>query len=301
VYLPIYDPYEAQKNPVVLPQFVDGAGWTTQITLINPTEFAINGEIRLFKNTTEGQPGVPAEISSERGVSSVFAYSIPPRGLYRMVGRGESPDLATGYADIVPLDGSYAPFAYGTILLSTEFLLETSVEAVEPGTTFRSYVESTGTFPEDLAARPAVAIANSADSPAVVNLTLTNFDGTPTSLSASVTIPPKTRLGKFLTEIVGFEQLPSPFFGILKVTTTSPAVTFAGFRTRYNEQRNLLFLATPVKDVGNQNPIIFPHLVDGGGYATQFVLINSSVGGGATGVLNYKTQIGKPLNLTIEP
>ncbi len=300
VQVPIFDPYAPQKNPIVFPQFVDGAGWTTQLTLVNPTESALTGEIRLFKNAADGQPGVPAEVSTEKGVSSVFAYSIPPRGAYRLITRGEAAETASGYAEIVPLEGSWAPFASGSIVLSGDYLLDTSVDAMLPGTTFRSYVESTGTFPDDLAARPAVSIANSSTSSATVNLTLTSFDGTPTGLTATVTLPPQTRLGKFLTEIPGFEQLPSPFYGVLKATTTSPGVTFVGFRARYNEQRHLLLLATPVYEVGNQNPVIFPHLVDGGGYASQFVLINGA-GAAASGVVNYKDQTGKTLNVGIDP
>jgi hypothetical protein len=300
VQIPIFDPYAAQKNPVVFSTLVDGGGWTTQLTLVNPTESALIGEIRLFKNSTEGQPGIPAEVSSEKGVSSVFAYSIAPRSAYRLITRGEASDTAIGYAEIVPLEGSWAPFAFGSIVLTGDYLLNSSVDATQPGTSFRSYIESTGTFPNDLAATSAVSIANSSASAAVVNLALTNFDGTPTGLSASVTLQPKTRLGRFLSEIPGFEKLPSPFYGVLNVTTTSPGITFTGFRARYNEQRHLLMLATPVKDVGNQNPVIFPHLVDGGGYATQFVLINQA-GAGASGVVNYKDQTGKALNVGIDP
>src|SRR5204863_2566844 len=115
LYLPIIDPYTAINRPVVLPEFIDGGGWTTEIHLINPTETTLTGEIRLFKNTTGDEPGVPAEVSTEKGVNSVFAYSIPPRGLYKLVSRGESGDTASGHADIVPLDGSGTPLAYGMI------------------------------------------------------------------------------------------------------------------------------------------------------------------------------------------
>jgi hypothetical protein len=301
VYVPIYNPDAAQKNAIVLPDFVDGAGWTTQLTLVNPTEYAINGEVRLFKNTTEGQAGVPAEVSTERGVGSVFSYSIPPRGHYRLLTRGEAGETTVGHADIVPLDNSFAPFGFGVITLSSDFLLQTTVEATEPGFSFRAYVESTGKFPEDLAARPAVAISNSTDFSAPVTLTLSGFDGTPSGLSATVIVPPKTTLGKFLTEIPGFENLPSPYYGILKATTTNVGVNFAGFRARYNEQRHLLLLATTLKNLGNNTQVIFPHLVDGGGYASQFVVISGSAGGGASGAISYRDQVGKPLNLAIAP
>jgi hypothetical protein len=302
LYLPIIDPYTANNRPVVVPEFVDGGGWSTEFQLINPTESTLAGEIRLFKNTTGEEPGVPAEIATDKGVGSVFPYSIPPRGLYKLVGRGESGETSSGHADIVPAEGSMTPLAYGVINFTGTGLLATTIEAVEPGPSFRMYVESSGNFPEDLAATPAVAISNSTDFPAIVDLTLTGFDGTPSGLSAQVTIPPKTVLGRFLKEIPGFEQLPSPFSGVLNVTTSNIGVTFVGFRTRYNEQRQLLMTATgPLKDLGNTNPVIFPHLVDGGGYATQFIVIDGTAGSGATGAINFRDPSGNPLNVAIAP
>ena len=302
LYMPIVDPYTANNKPVVVPEFVDGGGWTTEFYLINPTESTLTGEIRLFKNTTADQPGVPAEISTEKGVNSIFSYSIPPRGLYKLLGRGETGETATGHADIMPTDGSNAPLAYAIIVYNTGGLLATTVEAVEPGSNFRMYVESSGKFPENLAASPAVAIANSSDSTATVNLSLTGFDGTSSGLSAVVTIPPNATLARFLVEIPGFENLPSSYFGVLKVTTSSPGVSFTGFRTRYNEQRQFLMTATgPLKDLGNTNFVIFPHLVDGGGYASQFILINGTAGSGATGVVSYRDSSAGPLNVSIAP
>lgn len=302
LYMPIIDPYTANNRPLAVPQFVDGGGWTTEFTLINPTESEITGEIRLFKNGEAGQPGVPAEIATEKGINSVFAYSIPPRGLFKVIGRGESGDTTSGYADIVPLNGSYAPLAYGIVSFATGGLLSTTVEAVEPGSTFRMYVESSGKFPEDLAASPALALANSSDAPATVNLTLTGFDGTPSTLSGQVILPPMSRFGRFLIEVPGFENLASPYQGVLTATTSQAGVTFAGFRTRYNEQRQFLMMATgPLKDLGNTNPVVFPHLVDGGGYASQFILINGTAGAGATGAVNYKDPSGNPLNVAIAP
>jgi hypothetical protein len=57
----------------------------------------------------------------------------------------------------------------------------------------------------------------------------------------------------------------------------------------------------PLKDLGNTNPVIFPHLVDGGGYATQFILINGTAGAGSTGAINYRDPSGNPLNVAIVP
>jgi hypothetical protein len=300
-HVPIFNPYEVHARTQTLPHFVDGGGWSTLFYLINPTEAEVSGEVRLFKNGEPGQRGVQAEIATERGISSVFAFTIAPRGLFTLIGRGESADTISGFAEIVPAEGSNAPFAHATLLFNGSGIAATTVEAIDPASTFTMYVESTGTFPEDLAARPALAVANSSETPATITFTLTGFDGTDSGLSGSITLPPKSHFGNFVTTIPGFENLPSPFYGVLKAVTSNPGVTFVGFRMRYNEQRTLLLLTTgPLKDLGNANPIYFPHVVDGGGYATQFILVGP-VGAGAGGALRFLNPSGGSLNLAIAP
>ena len=45
--------------------------------------------------------------------------------------------------------------------------------------------------------------------------------------------------------------------------------------------------------------LIFPQIVDGGGYTTQFVLFSGITNQNTTGVLNFFGQDGQPLNLTV--
>ena len=302
-YLPtVTYPYPEHDRPVVVPQIVDGGGWSTQFYLVNPGENTITGEIRLFRNALPGEPGVPAEMQTDQGQSSVFSYSIEPRALYTLIGSGAPAELWTGFAEVVPSAGSMVPLAYA-ILNGTDHagFTATTVEAVEAGTDFKMYAETSGVYPEPLAARPAVSLANSSDLPATVNLSLIGLDGVDSGLTAQVTLPSKGHLSRFLHEIPGFENLPSPHVGVLRVTTSQPGVTFAGFRGRYNERAHFLVTATgPLKALGNVNPVIFPHLVDGGGYATQFILIDNS-GSGASGTFRFLNQVGTPLNIGIMP
>jgi Beta-propeller repeat len=301
VYLPIMNPYLVNDHSVVVPQIVDGGGWNTQFYLINLTENTVTGEIRLSKNDQPGEPGVPMEIQTDQGTNSVFSYSIEPRALYTLTGNGAASDLTTGFAEIVPSPGSFAPLAYGTLVWTDSAFAASTVEAVEPKSEFRMYAEASGNYPEALGATPSLALANSSDSPATVNLKLFGLDGTDSGLSAQVTLQPKGHLSKFLYEIPGFENLPSTFFGVLRATTSQPGVTFTGFRTRHNENGHFLATITgPLKDMGNANPVIFPHLVDGGGYATQFILIDAT-GSGTTGTFRYLNPSGNPLNIAIAP
>ena len=302
IYLPIMDPYQANNRPVVIPHFANGGGWAGEFHLINPTEDTITGEIRFFKNGGPGQPGVPAEITTTEGPLSVFPYSVPPRAFVSVTDRTlDDTIINTGFALVVPSEGSNAPLAYA-ILVETNFagLASLTVEGVPEGSSFQMYAEILGTFPDDLATMPALALANSSDAPATVNLKLVGFNGVDSGLSGQVILPPKGHLGDFLFNIPGFQNLPTGFRGTLRVTTTDPGVAFAGFRTRYNLERQFLITATgPLKSLGNATPVIFPQLVDGGGFATEFILI--SEGTGATGDFRYLDSSGKPLNVAIAP
>lgn len=209
--------------------------------------------------------------------------------------------INTGFALVVPTAGSNAPLAYAILLETNVFgLAALTVEGVPEGTNFRAYAEIVGTYPDDLATMPALALANSLDSTATVNLRLVDFNGVDSGLSGQVILPPKGHLGDFLFNIPGFQNLPKPFRGTLRATTSDPGVAFAGFRARYNPFRQFLMTTTgPLKNLGNVNPVIFPQLVDGGGFATEFILL--SEGTGATGDFRYLNSLGNPLNVSIAP
>ena len=307
VYQPIINPYAANSQQVIIPQFVDGAGWTTTFYLVNPTENTITGEIRLYKSSDDPTaPGVPADVSTDQGLGSVFPYSIEPRGTFNLTSRAETGVLGVGFAQVFPTNGSSAPLAYDTISLTGDGFMTTTIEGVNAGSKFKSYVETSGIFPdENLAATAAIAMANSSDTPATVTLSMTGFDGSNSGLSATITLPPKGHLSRFLATIPGFESLPTNYAGVLQVTTSQPGVAFTGFRARYNELRQFLTTATTLTDVspgpGIPNPVILPHLVDGGGYATQIIIVNGGTGGAASGSIRYLNPSGNPLHLAITP
>ena len=301
-YLPIIDPYSANMTPVTIPRFADGAGWSGVVHLVNPTEEIVTGEIRFFKEGPPGEPGLPFEVETDKGSASVFSYSIEPRESYTLASHSAPVEIVAGHVDIVPASGSFAPHAYAILNYADNGLLTTTVEGIPAATEFEAYAEISGSYPEALGTTPALSLANSSDASVTVTLRLIGFDGTDSGLSAVVTLPPHGHLGRFLYEIPGFENLPSSFTGILRATTSQPGVTFVGFRARYNELRRFLITATgPLKDLGNTSPVVFPHIVDGGGYATQFILINGASGAGATGNIGYRDPGGNPLNLAIAP
>ena len=106
----------------------------------------------------------------------------------------------------------------------------------------------------------------------------------------------------FLNDVPGFETLAAPFEGVLSVIARSPqGITAAGFRTLYNERGNILFTTTgPLfENAGSPSQLVFPHIAEGGGYTTQFIVIGGVSGQSNSGVLRFFNEQGNPLNVTL--
>ena len=107
----------------------------------------------------------------------------------------------------------------------------------------------------------------------------------------------------FLNQIPGFNNLPTPFQGVLRVSTSSPAgISVIGIRGRYNEGFAFIITTTQAVDESRPAPAteqFFPHFADGGGYTTQFILFNGSADQASSGSLRFFTQSGQPLSLTV--
>src|SRR6185436_13117296 len=137
-----------------------------------------------------------------------------------------------------------------------------------------------------------LAISNPMSTPVTARLDIFNLDGTPTGLNMSVNVPAGGQIAKYVDELV---NLPSNFKGVLKLSTDTPVVV-TSLRTRYNERRDLLVTTTPPWDEAN-GPIDvemdFPHIVAGGGYDTQLVLLSPGPFA-SSGKLSLMSQNGGP-------
>ena len=115
----------------------------------------------------------------------------------------------------------------------------------------------------------------------------------------------------FVHHAPGLEGVPLPFQGILNVRTAcepapqclprAPAIAAVGLRGTYNERGNIIFTTTGplVENAGAPGQLVFPHIAEGGGYTTQFIVIGAPSGPGSSGTLRFFNQEGNPLSVTL--
>jgi hypothetical protein len=145
-----------------------------------------------------------------------------------------------------------------------------------------------------------MAVMNSSDSDETVTFELAGLNGASTGLSGTLQIPAGQKRSLFLNEIPGFASLPGSFQGVLRVTTADNAdLVVLGLRGRWNERNDFLITTTPAVDEAEpvKNALVFPHIVDGGGYTTQFITFSGSADEPAGGNLQMYSQSGSSMSL----
>jgi hypothetical protein len=291
----------AGTGAVFLPHFADGGGWTTQIVLVNPTDSTLTGTIQFFGQGTASAAAAPLTVTAGGQTAASFNYAIPRRTSFKLGTAGLLPTTAAGSVRVTPAPGGTSPsslviFSYkpGAVTVS-----EAGVPGIQ-GTGFRMYAEETATGGVG-AIQTGIAIANLGSTAATVNLELTDLAGASNGQSASVTVPGNGQVAKFLHEL--FPTLGFPFTGVLRITGGGVAgLSVVGLRGRYNERGDFLITTTPPTNEAtpaSASEFSFPHLANGGGYTTQFLLFSGTAGQASSGNLRFFKQDGTALNLTL--
>ena len=267
----------APASTQVIPHFADGGGWTTQIVLVNPGNSDLGGTVQ-FMNS-EGQP-----ISSS-------AYSVPAAGSRKITTSGLGDAVASGSVRVIPSGGGAVPVAFAvfTFRKSGITVSEAGVPVVR-GNAFRMPAESA------VGIQTGLALANAGTTDTVVTLDLYKSDGTSAGLSTTVPIGLGKQVAKFLNEF--FPSMPAAFQGVLRIRSGSSDISVVGLRGRTNERNDFLITTTPasIETTVPGPELFFPHIADGGGYTTQFVLH-----GAGSGSLRFFKQDGTGWSLTISP
>jgi len=289
------------SGAVYLPHFADGGGWTTQIILVNPTDSTITGSAQFFGQGGVNAAGVPVAITANGETATTFPFSIPRQSSFKLVTAGLAASTSAGSVRITPTGGAAAPSSL--VVFSYKPAGITLTEAGAPGiqgNAFRMYVEETATGGVG-SIQTGFAIANLDPGATTATLELSNLDGTPAAQTASVPIPGNGQVAMFLDQV--FANLSLPFQGVLRISGGAPSgFSVVGLRTRTNERGDFLITTTPPTNE-NESPspteLLFPHLANGGGYTTQFILFSGAAGQSSSGNLRLLKQDGSPFDLTV--
>jgi virginiamycin B lyase len=267
---------------LVFPHFADGGGWSTQVVLVNATDEVTRGTVYFLTQTGEQLETIDYTLASRSSRSLALS-------------RGAT--MRVGSARVTPAPNNKTPS--GLLILSFKrdgvTVSEAGVPAVAAATAFRMYAEGSNSVYTGL------AIANLSPDPASVNLELMTLAGAATGSLGTATIPGRGQTSTLLGQIQGFGNLVLPFQGLLRISTASQAgIAVTGLRGRNNERGDFLITATPPVSESNStsgSEMLFPHLVDGGGYATQFVLFSGSAGQSSSGIVRFFGHTGRGLAL----
>jgi hypothetical protein len=275
----------AGKNPVVLPHFADGGGWTTQIILTNLYDTPTSGYLQFFSPGDSTQGGAVLSMSINGVMGNTFNYTIPGHSAVRYVTGNLSPSVQAGSVQLTSSDG-YTPsmsavFSYRNNGVT---VTEAGVSAVPTSTAFRMYSEISSDPTNSIAS--GVALANPTGSSVTVTIQAVGMNGISTLPALNLTLPPNGQSAQFVNQL--FPNLVVPFRGFLTFTATSP-VSITGLRTRYNARNDFLITTTPARDDNafsssglTGSGLVFPDVVSGAGYTTELIIYGGSA---ATGTL----------------
>jgi hypothetical protein len=279
--LPMANLDELTPASMFFPHFADGAGWKTDFVLVNPTDQTITGSL---------------QVDGEQRTS--YKYSIPPRSARNFPTAGTGTQLRSGSAQVTPDLSSITPvgvaiFSYRNAGVTVS---EAGVPAINAGAAFRMYAEGGNTSP----IQTGLAVMNLGSSETRVRFDLAYLDGRPAGLTGSLVLPANGQKALFLSGIPGFESLPAGFKGVARVYSENQTdIAVMGLRCRWNERFD--FLTTTTTPVNESEPassrLVIPHIADGAGFTTQFIMFSGSSNQPGTGNLITYGQSGANLSL----
>jgi enterochelin esterase-like enzyme len=271
------------RASIYFPQLADGGGWTTSLILLNTSSSSESGSFEILDNS--GQPLVVR--AADGTTASSFPYSIPAGGVFRFQTDGVSEDQKVGWARLSPNSTNNTPvgsgvFGYNPVNVLTT---ESGIPSAAYSTHARVFIDRTKSH------NTGIAIANINAIQANIEIQAFQKDGV-TPVGVSQGLLQLAELGhdaKFAEQLIS--GLPENFTGVLDISspTAFAAITV---RSLYNERNDFLLTAFPIADATQAAPypIVFPHIADGGGYVTQFILLDPQ--GVTEASLNMYTDSG---------
>jgi hypothetical protein len=244
-------------NPatITLPHAAAGGGWTTELSLVNPTDEPISGSV--------------AEIDQNGAAGNSFTYSIPPRSSRRFTTPPENVTRVFSL-QVRPDASNAAPVGSAVFTYMKDGVTVTAagVDTLTAGSGFKLLVDAS----QDV--RTGFAVANLSENALTVNLDVYGIDGTYTGFSGSFQLPASGQRAMFLDELQGLAQLPKPFKGLARISSVNGEdIAVTALRVHTNERDDVLIsTASPQDETANTSDrFVFPHFVSGEGYSTDFI------------------------------
>jgi hypothetical protein len=275
---------------VVVPHYATGAGWVTQLGLMNPTSTVLTGTIQFFSPGNDGTPAQPISLSLNGTVGTSFDYSIPPGGVQKVISEGIGAVVQSGSVRIRATLGQQAPAGILTYALRQGGVTVsmTGLSFERPGRTFKSFVQHS-TFAR---ISSGIAIANPSSEPALVSLTLRDSSGNERG-SHILTLAPNAQVARFLNDFPGLYA--AEVEGTL-IVGASQEIVFYGIRGQYNARGEYILTSlSPVNSwytTESSEERIFPHLVQGLGFTTRIVVFDGNSSQDSMGTLGLREQSG---------
>jgi hypothetical protein len=300
--LPVADlTASATTDTMVLPHFADGGGWTTEIILFNPTDNLLTGTVQFLD-----QGGGALGLSVNGQFNTTFNYTIPARTSQVLQTSGDAQVITSGSVRVVPDVNTTAPSALAIFSYRNNgtTVAQAAIPAVPVGSAFRLYVEAAGDFASGAAGsiQTGLAVANTSADTAIVTLELSKLDGSSVGLTGTLSIPANGQTAIFLNQIPEFGSLPTPFQGVLRVSS-SASFAVTGLRGRYNERNDFLITTTPPVNeatAASTSTLFLPHIADSGGYTTQFILFSAQPGLSSSGTIQFLSRSGGAWNVPLQ-
>jgi len=260
--------------------------------------------------------GVSSDLSAEISITttpkSVSILPLSAGGAADTSTLGNSTKTQAGFAKITVNSGT-AP--YGTAVFSYRqngiVVSEAGVPASgvnAPGLIFVDY-RTGAAIPgsnRTVDISTGFAAVNVGSGTATITATLRGLDGKQVFATGTGILAQGNHVAKYVNQLGDFLSgfsIPASFpvstgFGILELTSTQP-LSVVALRLTTNQRGDTLLTTTPVAvrtTVLTTLPIYFPHLVDGGGYTTTVMLMNTS-GVVESGTMELYANDGSPLTV----
>ncbi len=239
-------------------------------------------------------PTFQGDIALKITRGTTLAWGSVPRTAGAWIAASDASNYQNGYAifPAVPASFEVAAGAILTLVDGNDLVSELTVPAAPAAKSLWTVAEI------GAPGETGLALVNTGPATAAIQLRITGSDGSNRG-SRNISLAPGEHIAKFLVEWFGTGL--APFRGALEVFSDQPLAALA-LRGDNNDQGQFIMTSIPTYDAAgalNSQPMILPQVVDGGGYQTEWLMLNP-FDSSLSGKIRFFRSDGTPWSLTAE-